>query len=71
MIELDIKALAELEALAYEVGDIERADLYAELIEQVTEAEKAQEEIVALEDRVNALEQLLEDIGKIVRKEGF
>jgi hypothetical protein len=71
MIELDIKALAECERKAYTDGDIERADLYAELIDQVTEAEKAQEEIVALEDRVNALEQLLEDIGKIVRKEGF
>jgi hypothetical protein len=71
MIELDIKALAECERKAYTDGDTEKADLYAELIEQVTEAEKAQEEIVALEDRVNALEQLLEDIGKIVRKEGF
>jgi len=71
MIELDIKALANCERKAHIDGDIERADLYAELIEQVTEAEKTQEEIEALKDRVNALEQLLEDIGSIVRKEGF
>jgi hypothetical protein len=71
MIELDIKALAECERKAYTDGDIEHADLYAELIDQVTEAEKRDDEIEALKDRVNALEQLLEDIGKIVRKEGF
>ena len=71
MIELDIPTLAELERKAYTEGDTEKADLYAELIEQVTEAEKRDDEIEALKDRVNALEQLLEDIGKIVRKEGF
>jgi len=71
MIELDIPTLAELERKAYIAGDTEKADLYAELIDQVTEAEKRDDEIEALKDRVNALEQLLEDIGKIVRKEGF
>jgi hypothetical protein len=71
MIELDIKALAECERNAYIARDIEKAELYAELIEQVTEAEKRDDEIEALKDRVNALEQLLEDIGMIVRKKGF
>ena len=71
MIELDIKALAERESKAYTEGDIEKANLYAELIDQVTEAEKAQDEINALEDRVFVLEQLLEEIGNIVRKGGF
>jgi hypothetical protein len=71
MIEVDIKSLAVCERKAYLSGDTEKASLYAELIDQVREGEKAEEEIMALKDRVSELEQLLEDIGKIVRKEGF
>jgi hypothetical protein len=71
MIELDIKVLAELERKEWLEGDKEKADLYAELIDQVREAEKRDNEIDDLKDRVSELEQLLEEIGKIVRTEGF
>jgi hypothetical protein len=71
MIELDIKVLAELERKEWLEGDKEKADRYAELIDQVKEAEKRDNEIDDLKDRVSELEQLLEEIGKVVRKEGF
>jgi uncharacterized protein YlxW (UPF0749 family) len=71
MIELDIGTLAELESKAWQEGDKEKLELYEAIIDLVKEAEERDDEIEALKDRVNALEQLLEDIGRIVRKEGF
>jgi len=71
MIELDIKVLAELERKAYTEGDIEKSELYGDIIDLVKEAQERDNEINALKDRVSELEQLLEEIGKIVRKEGF
>jgi hypothetical protein len=60
--------LTELERKAWIEGDKEKSELYEDIIGLLKEAEERDDEIEALKDRVNALEQLLEDIGGIVRK---
>jgi t-SNARE complex subunit (syntaxin) len=71
MVELHIDTLAELERKAWQEGDKEKSELYGDIIDLVKEAQERDNEINALKDRVSELEQLLEEIGKIVRKEGF